>query len=236
MKKTILNPFTGDLQLVETQPVFEGQVVQERGESETSVMSQKTVTDNLKDIESASELLQVSLGNVQKKLPAIVQERGNSETSVMCQKTVTEELDSIVSQTNDLKTSVENNTAALNLKQDELPIITVTDVFNHPMIQYSEDKLNININLSPAIPECRIIILETLNLKVIQFGPADYSYTEIIFTIGENIPTIVFAVSPVLKWVKTPEFKANTKYILIISRPNPNSTELIGMFAEIPLS
>ena len=234
MKKTILNPFTGDLQLVETQPVFEGQVVQVRGESETSVMSQKAVTDNLKDIESASELLQVSLGNVQKRLPAIVKERGNSETSVMCQKTVTEELDSIVSQTNDLKSSVENNTAALNLKQDELPIITVTDVFNHPMIQYSEDKSN--ISLIPTIPECRIIILETLNLKDIQFGPAGYSYTEIIFTIGENIPTIVFAVSPVLKWVKTPEFKANTKYILIISKPNPNSTELIGMFAEIPLS
>lgn len=234
MKKTILNPFTGELQLVETQPVFEGQVVQERGESETSVMSQKTVTDNLKDIESASELLQVSLGNVQKRLPAIVQKRGNSETSVMCQKTVTEELDSIVSQTNDLKTSVENNTAALNLKQDELQIITVTDVFDHTMIQYSEDKLN--IALIPAIPECRIIILETLNLNGIQFGPADYSYTEIIFTIGEIIPTIVFTVSPVLKWVKTPEFKANTKYILIISRPNPNATELIGMFAEIPLS
>ena len=189
MKKTILNPFTGDLQLVETQPVFEGQ---------------------------------------------IVKERGNSETSVMCQKTVTEELDSIVSQTKDLKSSVKNNTDALNLKQDELQIITVTDVFNHPMIQYSEDKLN--IVLIPAIPECRIIILETLNLNGIQFGPADYSYTEIIFTIGEIIPTIVFTVSPVLKWVKTPEFKANTKYILIISRPNPNSTELIGMFAEIPLS
>lgn len=85
---------------------------------------------------------------------------------------------------------------------------------------------------------CPVSMLENheLVINLNNTGESPVEYAELDFAIGNVVPLIRFRIAPDFQWIKIPEFKPNTRYLISFDLQGLNyNVPPTGMFVELPL-